>query len=167
MIQSKRITLRSGSRETSAEDAQNVAESVRLPMRARQRDQASEVSRLPRQTALVLSRVPRRCRKLALMTFAACVLSLATTAPAQTRLTPEGPVNPDRQPAVGEATVFHLSIAPAAAPDPPLEYRLHLPLDLREPGNSVPWWYRVDSGIRSTSSVGILECHVLRTTTLG
>lgn len=79
--------------------------------------------------------------------WAVLILALVCLCPfapalAQTRLTPEGPVNAEQPQANNQIQVFRLSISPAEAPDPPLEHRLHLPLDLREPGNSVPWWYR-------------------------
>ncbi len=74
--------------------------------------------------------------------LAAAFVCLPATVQAQTRLTPDGPVNPEQQRSASEVPTVHLSIAPAAATAPPVTDRLHLPLDMREPGNSVSWWYR-------------------------
>lgn len=84
-------------------------------------------------------------------------LSLPAKTQAQTRLTPDGPVNPDQQQPQSEVPTERLKIAPAAAPNPPLTYRLHLPLDMREAGNSVPWWYRSILDLGRIQSAGYFE----------
>lgn len=61
---------------------------------------------------------------------------------------PEGPVVPAPpagqrpQPSPNEPQVFKLTVTPAAEPVPPLKYRFSVPSNERQPGNSVPFYYR-------------------------
>jgi hypothetical protein len=61
---------------------------------------------------------------------------------------PNGPVRPTpppgrpAPPSADLPQVYKLTISPAAGPIPPLKYQFSVPVNERQPGNSVPFYYR-------------------------
>ena len=82
--------------------------------------------------------MPLRCLTVAALLWPAI-------AAGQLTIGPDGPVRPKPQPgesARDEPAVYRLTIAPGEKPATPLAYRFGVPAADREPGNSVPLYYR-------------------------
>lgn len=116
--------------------------------------------------------MPRPCSLTRHIAFAAALAALAAppafgqaliqSAPGPTpekgvTIGPNGPARP--APPAGQPTlpsadspqVYKLTVSPAAEPAPPLKYQFSVPFNERQPGNSVPFYYRalVQLGSRS------------------